>query len=135
MSIATFNRPASPASPSHAKRAQLGLLFGHDTVEVELDFAGDDAAEAFDEAAGFVVFLAEADDLVELHAGGNSVGGLVDDLIAGVELGDDEVTGGAVGEHAAGVGVVIGAGGGEAGEEAGGGGGGAGAGGIPARCW
>src|SRR5262245_56032930 len=90
----------------------------HNAVEVELDFAGDDAADAFDEAAGLVVFLAEADDLVELHAGRYRVGGLINDLIAGVELGDDEVAGGAVGEHAAGVGVVIRARAGEAGQQA-----------------
>lgn len=37
------------------------LLAGDDAVEVELDFAGDDAADAFDETAGLVVFLAKAE--------------------------------------------------------------------------
>src|SRR4051812_5333181 len=90
------------------------LAAGDDAGGVKLGFAIDDAADTFDEAAGLVVFLAEADDLVELHAGGDGKGGLVDDLIAGVELGDDEVAGGAVSEHADGVGVVIGLGAGEA---------------------
>ena len=43
---------------------------------------------------------------------------LVDDLIAGIELGHDEVAGRAVGEHAAGVGVVIGPDAGKAGQQA-----------------
>ena len=87
-----------------------------DAVEVELDFAVDDAADAFDQATWFVIFLAEADDLVELHAGRDSERRLIDDLVASVELGDDEVTGRAVGEHADGVGIVIGFGAREAGE-------------------
>jgi len=35
--------------------------------------------------ARIVVFLDEEDDLVEIQAGRDGVGGLVDDLIAGVE--------------------------------------------------
>src|SRR5262245_174936 len=85
---------------------------------MELDFAIDDAADAFDKAAGLIVFLSEADNLFELHAGGYGIGRLIDDLITGVELGNDEVASAAVGKHAAGVGVVIGPGAGEAGKEA-----------------
>jgi hypothetical protein len=79
----------------------------HDAVEVKLHFAIDDAADAFDETAGLVVFLAEADDLIELHAGRHGVGRLIDNLIAGVELRHDEVAGRPIGQHPAGVGIMI----------------------------
>ena len=55
-------------------------------MEVQLHFAIDDAADAFDQAVRLVVFLAAADDLVELHAGRHGERRLVDDLVAGVEL-------------------------------------------------
>ncbi len=93
------------------------LLSGDDAVEVEADFAGDGAADAFDEAVRLVVFLAAASDFVELHARRDREGRLIDDLIAGIEIWHDEMTRGAVGEHAERMGVAVGRHTGEAGEQ------------------
>ena len=85
------------------------LFRRHDAVEVQLHFAIDHAAHAFDQAMRLVVFLAEANDVVQRHAGRHGERRLIDDLIAGVQLGHDEMARRAVGQHAAGEGLVIGA--------------------------
>src|SRR5262249_41458607 len=87
-------------------------------VEVQPDFAGHHTADSFDQAVRLVVFLAAAGGFVPLHAGRDGGGRLVDDLIARIELGNDEVAGGAVGEHAEGIGVAVGLHTGKAGQEA-----------------
>ena len=53
-------------------------------MEVEFDFAIDDAADSFDEATRFVIGLALTLDLVERRSGEDRERALVDDLIAAV---------------------------------------------------
>lgn len=51
------------------------------------DLAGDDPADAFNEALGLVLFLTATDDLVDGRTWRNAERRLVDDLIAGVSSG------------------------------------------------
>lgn len=76
-------------------------------MKVQLDFAIDDAANSLDQTTRLVVLLPSSYDFVERCSWRDGEGGLVDDLIAGVKVGDDEVACRAVRQHAVGVGIVI----------------------------
>ena len=76
-------------------------------MEVQLNFAVDDAADAFDETGRFVVALPLAFDRIERSSGSHGECALVDDLIAGVEFGDDEVNRRSEGQHVARVRILI----------------------------
>ncbi len=65
-----------------------------------------------------VVGLAAGNDLVDTQAGRHRERALVNDLVPRVELGNDEVAGGAVGVHPAAVRLMVGADAREAGEQA-----------------
>ena len=79
----------------------------HDAVEVQFHLAVDDAFDAFGQAGRLVVGFADADDFAQRGAGGDAEGALVDDLVPGVEVGNDEVDRRSVGQHVALEGIVV----------------------------
>ena len=64
-------------------------------METELHLTVEHAAQSLHQAIGFMVHFADSHNLVQGRAGGNGESILVDDLVAGVEFGDDEMDGGA----------------------------------------
>ena len=76
-------------------------------MKVQLDFAVDNAADAFDDARRFVVSLALAFDVCQLSSWSHGECALMDDLIAGVEFGDDEVDRCSERQHVASVRILI----------------------------
>ena len=62
-----------------------------EAVVVEFDFTVDDPANAFDQTLWFVVFLSDADNLFQIHSVRNGKRGLLDDLVPGIQFGNDEM--------------------------------------------
>lgn len=77
-------------------------------MEVKLYLAIADSAHSLDQACRFVVLLALLDDILKLGARLDAKGGLVDRLIACIELWDNKMASCTEGQHASSVRVVIG---------------------------
>lgn len=79
----------------------------HHPVEVEFHFVVNDATETFGQAARLIFRFPDAYDLFKRSPRRNGEGRLIDNLVPSVELGDDEMTGGPVGQHPVAVGVMV----------------------------
>jgi hypothetical protein len=88
-------------------RKDRRLFASDDTVEVKRDFAIDNSADPFDETVRFIILLPAADDFVARSSRRHQKRRLVDNLAASIEIGNDEVAGGPVREHAAGISIVV----------------------------
>src|SRR5690606_29724267 len=73
---------------------------GDDAMEMELDFPSDNAAYSLDQTTRLVVLLSQANHIIQPSARRHGERGLVDDLISRVQFRNDEVTRGAIGQHA-----------------------------------
>ena len=81
----------------------------HNAVKVQVNLSLNDAAKALHQTCRFVLRFTSVDDRLEWRSRCNSKRTLVDRLVSGIQFRDDEVAGGAKGEHARVVGIVIGA--------------------------
>ena len=88
-------------------RAHQSGLSPHDTVEVQFDFPIHHTADAFDKTRRFVVSFALPFDGCQRSSRRDGERALMNDLIPGVELWDDEVDRRSKRQHVAGVGVLI----------------------------
>lgn len=77
-------------------------------MEMELNFAIDNASDTFRQASWLVLALSLFDDSIDLCSRSDGKGRLIDCLVAGIELRYDEMTGGPEGQHPGGKRVVIG---------------------------
>ncbi len=76
-------------------------------MEVKLYLSVAYAADAFDQASWFVLFLPLADDVLEFRPWRHAEGGLVDGLIASIEFRDDEMASRPEREHPGCVSVMV----------------------------
>ena len=95
-----FERFVIPTRPS---------VPGNDSMEVQVDFSINHAADSFDQARRFVLRFALGDHFLDRCAGRDGECPLIDGLVARVQLRDNEMAGSTKGQHACIESIVIGA--------------------------
>jgi len=85
-------------------------------MKVQVNFAVDYSADAFDKTLRLVVTFPFGDDRIDRRSGSDREGTLVDRLIASIELGNDEMTRCPERQHPRVIGIMVGSKTGKAGQ-------------------